>query len=353
MVRAIKVTLQDGEKIRRILQKNGWYNNRFLVKKEEGVIYFPVVPDLDIRKNKIKGKKEGLDWELVDVELEKHEDKMNTSAIEQALAFILTVKERELLPRSYDVIGDILVLELPDELQKKEKKIAEAYLATHKQVKTVVKKARAHGGVYRTRGIEILLGEKRKETIHRESGLRLKIHLEKVYFSPRSVGERLRIARQVKKGEEVLVMFSGAAPFCCVIAKHSPAKQVVGIEINPAGHRYGEENVQLNKLQGRVKLYCGDVRKVLPRLKKNFDRIVMPLPKTSSEFLPLALKYVKKGGIIHYYCFLEDGLIETEGFTTIKEICMKEKKKCRILRWCASGQQAPRIWRVCFDVKIL
>ena len=334
---AVKVRLKDAERVRKILQRKRVYNPDFLVKKEKDFVYFPV-------QKKVKG------FVVVKVDLKPRNV---VARPEELLAKVLSPKELMFLPRAYDVVGDILILELPGELKRKEKVIAEAYLKAHPSVKTVVRKSEIHGGVYRTRRVSVLAGKRKKETIYKESGLRFKVHLEKMYFSSRLVGERLRIARKVKKGEEVLVMFSGAAPYCCVIARHGKAKMVYGVEINPAAHEYAKGNIELNKLENRIKLFKGDVGKVLPRLKRRFDRIVMPLPKTGEKFLPLALKYVKKGGVIHYYNFLEEVKIKTEGVGRVKDICRKEKKRCRIMRSVKAGQHAPYVWRVCFDIKIL
>ena len=44
-------------------------------------------------------------------------------------------------------------------------------------------------------------------------------------------------------------------------------------------HKYAIENVKLNKLEN-VKLYLGDVKQVLPRIRKSFDRVLMPCPRT-------------------------------------------------------------------------
>ena len=69
-----------------------------------------------------------------------------------------------------------------------------------------------YGGEFRTIGLKKLAGEGELKTIHKEFGVRLQVHPEKVYFSPRSNMERYRIARQVRLGEKVLVMFSGICP---------------------------------------------------------------------------------------------------------------------------------------------
>jgi tRNA (guanine37-N1)-methyltransferase len=191
------------------------------------------------------------------------------------------------------VVGSIAILEIPSELVKKEKVIAETVLEMHKNIKTVLKKAAIHSGTYRTQKMKVLAGKRTKETEYKENNIRLMLNVEKVYFSPRLGTERLRITNLIKKGESVLVMFSGCAPYPCVIAKNAKPKEVYGVEINPHAHKYGEENIKLNKLADVI-LFKGDVRKIVPKIKKKFDRILMPLPKSAETFLDVALSAAKK-----------------------------------------------------------
>jgi tRNA G37 N-methylase Trm5 len=156
----------------------------------------------------------------------------------------------------------------------------------------------------------------------------------------------MRVAKQVRKNENVLVMFAGVGVYNLVIAKHSPAKEIYGVEINPDACKYAEENIKLNKFSN-IKFYCGDVRKIVPKLKKKFDRIIMPLPKTSSEFLDVSLKTINKNGIIHLYCFSSEEEI-SKVVTLIKSKC-----KCHILKVLKAGQQSPRVYRYCIDFKVL
>jgi tRNA (guanine37-N1)-methyltransferase len=336
MVLAAKTPIKKAELVRKIIQEKNLTNPDYTVKKDTNFIYFPI-------KRRIKIK----NTTIVNTKLQT---KKTVDTIQDKLKKILTKKEQSILLRSFDVIGDIIILELPGELIKKEKKIAQIYLNYYKNVKTVLKKSNIHSGIYRTRKLKILAGKQKKETLYTESGIRLKIHLEKMYFSSRFGTERLRTAKLTKPKEDVLVLFSGCAPFPCVIAKHSQAKHISGIEINPHAHKYAKENIKLNKLEDRITLYRGDVRKVLPTLKK-FDRIVMPLPKTGEEFLPLVLKHIKKNGAIHYYAFLEETQFLAEK-TKIKKICKTAKKSCKILRITKAGQHAPYVFRVVFDIKV-
>lgn len=267
--------------------------------------------------------------------------------LKEALKGKLTERQISLVPKSFDVVGDILIFsDFPEGLKKKERVIGETILQLMKNIKVVCKKTKMHSGVFRTKKVKIMAGEKRKVTMHKENNVRVKLNVETCYFSPRLSNERLRIANLVKKGESVLVMFSGVAIYNLVISKNSKAKEIYGVEINPAAHKFAEENVKLNKA-ANVKLFLGDVKKVLPKLKKKFDRIVMPLPKSAEEFLGTALKAAKKGAVIHFYDFLFE-----QDFDKAVEKVKKHCKKCKILNVVKCGQYSPRKYRICVDFKV-
>jgi tRNA (guanine37-N1)-methyltransferase len=115
----------------------------------------------------------------------------------------------------------------------------------------------------------------------------------------------MRVARQVGKDEVVVNMFAGAGCFSILIAKHSDAKRVYSIDINPQAVNYMRENVRINRVFGKVVPLLGDAKEVVEeRLLHVADRVIMPLPEKASEYLPCALLTLKKtGGLIHYYDF--------------------------------------------------
>lgn len=336
---AAKTELRHIERVKQFLIKNNLLHQSLLPVKEFGFFYFPLQKRVQVPMATILSVK--FDFP----------QKEKAKTIEDMLKEKLSLEELKILPRSQEVVGNILILEIPEELRKKEKIIAEAYLASNKRLETVVKKEQMHEGVYRTRKVKILAGKMSKETIHLENGVRLKLHLEKTYFSTRSGGERLRIARMVKKGENVLVMFSGAGPYPLVLAKNSPALHIWGIEINPVAHALAVENASLNNLEKKITLYDGDVRETLPQIKKKFERIIMPLPKTSEDFLGLALSKIKPKGTIHLYSFLMENEFKDYELK-IKELCKAEKHKIKILRMVKCGQFSPSKFRVCWDLKV-
>jgi tRNA (guanine37-N1)-methyltransferase len=253
----------------------------------------------------------------------------------------LTQKEIKQIPKSYDIVGDILIFsDFPKELKKKEKEVGNYLLKRIKQAKVITKKSKFYSGTKRTPKLKILAGENRKETMHKENGLLMKLNPEKAYFSARTGTERLRVSRLVKKNETVLVMFSGIAPFALNISKHSKAKEIYGVEINRAAHKYGEQNLKINKIRN-IHLFRGNVKRVLPKINKKFDRIIMPLPKNSEDFLELALKYLKPKGKIHIYIFEHE-----RDFSKLKQKYKKFKPK--IIK---AGSPSPGKYRVCLELQ--
>lgn len=255
--------------------------------------------------------------------------------------------------RAFDLIGDIALVEVPKELKGKEKAAAAGIMLQQKNIKTVYKKVGGHEGKLRIQKLKHILGEKGTVTTHKENNVLLRLDIAKIYFSPRQATERKRIFLQIKKPEKVLVMFSGVGPFAVEIAKNTPAKAVYGVELNKTAHRYATENAKLNKVEAKAKLLCGDVRKIVPKLNKKFDRIIMPLPKGAESFLDVAFAAAKKGTTIHFYDFEKEQDIPNAAIEKARKAAVAAKKKIRVIAVVKCGQLAPRAYRVCVDFKVL
>jgi tRNA (guanine37-N1)-methyltransferase len=258
--------------------------------------------------------------------------------LREALKKKLSAKEMQHLKTSFDIIGDIAIIEIPKELKKREKLIGQTLLKILKNVKTVAAEAGEYTGKYRIQKLRIIAGEKRFETVHKESDVLFKLDISKCYFSPRLGTERLRIAKQVKKEEKILVAGSGIAPYPIILAKHSPAKEITAVEANPTAHKYAQQNIKLNKVS--IKLIKGDIRKV--KLGK-FDRIISAIPHEGVKLAPVLEKFAKKGAILHIYDFAyEEKLLEPA----------KKLKKAKILRIVKTQQVGVRRYRICIDAKV-
>ena len=342
-MKAISIPIKKAEEVRKFVVENSLLDTNYLLKRDKDNLIMPVTETAKIiRKFRFVKKSKA--------KLNRREKKI--SSVKELLAHDLSMDELELVNRSYDVVGDIIILDIPKELISKEKKIADAILKMNKSAKTVLKKAGIHEGEYRTQKMQFLAGEDRKETIHRENNVLMKLDVEQVYFSPRLSNERKRIMTLVQSGETILVMFSGCAPYPVVISKNTKAQEIIGVELNPFGHAYGIENIFLNKCKN-VKLISGDVRTIVPKLNMKFDRILMPLPKQADTFLDVALAISKKGTIIHLYDFVMESDFPKITVDKIENACKQAKLKYKVLDFVKCGQHSPKFNRVCVDFQII
>ena len=304
-------------------------------------VYFPVT-----RKSGFFG---AYSAEIVKKSLRKRKSKKSFS---EFLCGLTKKRNMENIRRSYEIVGNIIILELDKGLLKHVKKIARYLLQNNVHIKTVVRKSGGHKGKLRLQKYVFVAGDENYKTIHVENGIKLLVDIRKTYFSPRSAGERLRIAKLVKPGERVLVMFSGIAPYPLVISKHSGAKEIIGIEINKEAHKFAINNIELNKRKN-IKLFCGDVMKILPKIKGCFHRIIMPLPKQGESYLAIALRKVVRNGCVHFYDFAKDSELLISTKRKIVNAAKLEGKKVIIRKIIKSGQQSPHIFRVCADIRVI
>lgn len=259
---------------------------------------------------------------------------------------------------SYDVIGNIAIVKFREGVKDSEKKkFALRILNEKRGVRTVLEKSGKFRGRLRTLKTRHLAGERTKEALYRENDCFFRLNVDSCYFSPRLSTERKEIASFVKKGERVLVMFGGVAPYAVVIGKHSLAKEIISVELSRACNKYALENVRRNKLLGKVEIVQGDVRLVIGKGRKvsgKFDRIVMARPNLKDSFLDVAFSVVKKGGIIHYYGFYPEIEVRAHVIESlIENEASRAGRKVKILRVKKAGDIAPYKWRYRADIKII
>jgi tRNA (guanine37-N1)-methyltransferase len=207
---------------------------------------------------------------------------------------------------SYDLIGDIAVIKVPNDNAENAQKAAQAIMTLYpRKVKAVFLQTSAVQGDFRVRQLKFLAGENRTVTVYREHGCFFRVDVERCYLSPRLLLEHQRISSLVTPAEVVVNMFSGVGCFSIIIAKKAVAAKVYSIDINPTAYAYMQENVQLNQVYGCVVPMLGDSKNlILNQLRGVADRVLMPLPELAFEYLPYALAALKpSGGWIHYFDF--------------------------------------------------
>jgi tRNA (guanine37-N1)-methyltransferase len=226
--------------------------------------------------------------------------------LKEALKDVLDEDELSKQTKSYDIIGDIIIIRIHPELESKRAIIADALHKIYPRVRAIAAiPLYSHTAeLYRTRDLEVIWGDNIMETTHRESGCVFKVDLKRVFFSPRLSYERMRVARKVSPGETIINLFSGVGCFSIIIAKIQPQTKIYSFDLNPYAFEYMKENVALNGVEGTVIPILGDAGAELKRLEGVADRVLMPLPEEAHSFLPLAVRALnldKGGGIIHYY----------------------------------------------------
>ncbi len=261
------------------------------------------------------------------------------------------------IPSSYDIIGSkekaVAIIEIPEDLQKKEKEITNQILARHKNVKSVLKKLSERKGVYRITEYKLLAGDPNTEVIHKEHYCIYKLDPKLVYFSPREGTERLRIANLVEPKETVMLMFSGIGACAIIIAKKQPkVNKIISVEINPSAYKYMKENIRLNKAAEEIIPILGDVKLRCKDWYGKCDRVIMPLPHDAWRFLDLAFKCLKPNGIIHMYIIEREKSVEKKVKSVIDKFSKKIRRKTsykinKILPY------SPRTYKYCVDIKIL
>ena len=253
------------------------------------------------------------------------------------------------IERGYDIIGNIAIVKFRRGAKMGDKKkFALQFLKGHNGIRTVLEKSEKFKGRLRTLRTKFITGEKTKEVLYRENGCTFRFNIESCYFSPRLASERLGIARLVKKGEKVLVMFGGVAPFAIVIARLAKPAKVVSVELGKECNKYALQNVKMNKVN--VEIVQGDVRKA--KMNNKFDRIVMARPNLKDSFLDVVFPLAKKGGIIHYYGFYRESDKDKMSRMILEE-AKTAGKKIKIFNVKKAGDIGVRKFRYRADLKIL
>jgi len=285
------------------LEKNLLYQDG-KIESEDDHIFLPLKPDVELDR---------FEYEIVEREIKERKKK------ERDYKNLVDVPEdiEEYLPSSYDIIGDIAIVKIPEEIKDYRDQIGEAIIETHKNLKTVLEDKGVHGE-FRTRKIGHISGEKKTVTIYREHGAELEVDVENVYFSPRLATERWRIVEKTKKNERVLDMFAGVGPYTVLIGRNVDVEKIYSIDLNPTAIDYLRKNIERNKIEDLVTVYEGDAEEIAPNL--DCDRVIMNLPHSSKSFVRPALSALEDSGVLHYYEIIEEDAKEGSLKSLLKQI---------------------------------
>ena len=83
------------------------------------------------------------------------------------------------------------------------------------------------------------------------------------------------------------------------------------------------------------------------------DRVLMPLPKGSEDFLGTALAVAKPHAVVHFYQFSPDSDPFTAAIDKIKKAAAKAKRKVKIKKKKWVRSHAPRVSQVVIDFEVI
>ncbi len=319
----VSVSLAHGEDVRRRLLDLGLIDIRYKIVASDDALYIPLTDEVT--------------EELLDAKLTAEfsfGERVFTPAAEgpktltEALQDEIPPELLDLVPRAYDLVGKIAVLEIPEALQKYSKVIGRAFHSIHENFETVLSKQGAISGQTRVREYVLLWGEDTTKTVHTEYGCRLAVDLSKAYFSPRLLEEHNRVASLVQEGEAVLDMFCGVGPFAIHIARRVRAK-VLAIDINPHAIELLRESLSLNRLVGIVEPVVADASQYVAAMEGSVDRVIMNHPSGAQAFVKDACGVLRPGGVLHYYDFVGGEDPEGEARGNVARLVEEAGRACK------------------------
>ncbi|MFX0107141.1 MAG: class I SAM-dependent methyltransferase family protein [Candidatus Hodarchaeota archaeon] len=345
----VRIDTKTGEATRTALLNAGLLDSEFKIVQEDETLYLPLVsmpPKKELKRILGKAKFETGTREFNFV-------RAIPKTLSEALTGLVSPDLLEYLPRAYDLVGDIAVLEIPDELLDYRRQIGIAFQSMHKNFATVLGKRGAISGTARVRKYDLLAGQNKTRTVHTEYGCKIAVDLEKAYFSPRLLEEHHRVSELVSDDEMVVDMFAGVGPFAIHIARKRRAK-VIAIDINPDATDLLRESMTLNRFVGRILPITGDAHEyVVNTFSQDVDRVIMNHPSGAFEFVKDACHALKDGGVMHYYDFMSgddpEGSLEKK-ITELVEAGGRSIERIDLIRRVRDS--APREYQMVADVVI-
>jgi tRNA (guanine37-N1)-methyltransferase len=284
---AAVVSRRDAEETRRILSAEGLLRDDLEVGHDGDSVLFPIVgpPSAPLRRAVVSER------EFVarpDDGARSYRDLVDVPP-----------EFRALLPRAFDVVGDIVLIRLPDSLRPYAPAVGSALLTFVPGARLVGLDLGVHGEA-RIRGLERLAGSGPWSTEHRENGLTLDVDLERAYFSPRLAREHALVAEEVRPGERVLDFACGVGPFAAHIVRDSRAREVVAVDSNPAAIALAERNLRRANPTGPGRAILASIETFAPSAGP-CERAILNLPHGGVKYLPSVGATVARGGSLHYY----------------------------------------------------
>ncbi|MEE9224101.1 MAG: class I SAM-dependent methyltransferase family protein [Thermoplasmata archaeon] len=252
-----------------------------------------------------------------------------------------------LLPKKWEMLGDVLILKLNEGLREYDTEVAKVFAEVLGAV-TVLEDVGGVAEDFRKPQVRLLLGERTVAT-HRENGVLYKLDAKEVMFSSGNIDERIRMAKVCDDGDVVVDMFAGIGYFSLPMAVHSRPEKVYSVEINPVAFGYLEENVKLNGVENVVDPILGDCLEMAP--EGVATRVVMGY-LSGEDYLPKAMRVIGERGTIHYHENCPNELLPDRPVENVEDAARKEDREIEVLDQRRIKSYAPGVSHVVLDVRV-
>ncbi len=262
-----------------------------------------------------------------------------------------TPQELSWLPRGWYILGEVIIVKVPPEIEHLKGRIGEALLSIYPRCKTVL----CDGGIegqLRQPVREVIAGSD-TVAVHRENGVIFRLDASRIMFSQGNLKERIRMSR-FGRDEFVVDMFAGIGYFTLPMAVHSRPKKVVAIELNPLALRYLQENVGLNRVADIVEPVLGDCREICKEMafSGKADRVVMGFVGTTDRYLKTGIDALRPGGILHYHQTVPSWLYPEAALKDVIDASVASGRRAEILRCAKVKKYSPGVLHAVVDARI-
>lgn len=346
-----------GEEVLSTLRSEGVYDDsRRIIEHSDGTLAIPITkpPDIDVIR-------------VIQQKYPEHRPK--------TLDILLrdrgwSDQDINCAPSSWAVIGSVILVAVPDDCPD-ESELGDALLELHGHAETVLARNEI-SGQRRIPDHRVIAGTGNTETIHEEHGVKYKLDLSNVMFSPGNKRERTRMAALIAESatqdrpattvsdipddlrsldglspdEHVFDMFAGIGYFTLPAAVAGAS--VTAAEINPTSFEYLCTNLSLNNVDDRVTPYRTNCRNLEPDA---VDRVVMG-HYDSSEYLQTALQTVQYNGVVHYHALVPDANLWSQPADTLTEAASSVDRDISIEGQHRIKSYAEGIYHVVIDARV-